>query len=65
MDQNEEKLLKIKTNIIFNALDDGWVICKKNNYYIFRKKHENKKEILSDEYLKIFLNNKSNDNVKN
>jgi hypothetical protein len=64
MENNNEKLLNIKTNIIFNALDDGWVVSKKNNYYIFRKKHENRKEVLSDEYLKVFLSNNTKDHNK-
>jgi hypothetical protein len=36
-----------KMNLIYNALDEGWTIKKKNNSYIFTKKHENRKEILN------------------
>jgi len=42
-----------KMVFIYNALQDGWVVKKKDNLYIFTKKHENKKEF----YLDTFLNN--------
>ena len=32
---------------LYNALDNGWSIKKKQNSYIFTKNHEGKKEILS------------------
>lgn len=38
-----------------NALDDGWKVSKTGDHYIFCKKHENKKEILSEEYLDKFI----------
>ncbi len=41
---------------INNAIESGWTIKKKNDAYIFTKKHEGKKEIYSDNYLKKFLN---------
>jgi hypothetical protein len=44
-----------KMNLIYNALDEGWTIKKKNNSYIFTKKHENKKEILEESYLLKFM----------
>jgi hypothetical protein len=44
-----------KMNLIYNALDEGWSIKKKDNSYIFTKKHENKKEILEESYLLKFL----------
>ena len=44
-----------KMALLFNALEDGWNIEKKNDYYIFKKKHENKKEIYLDNYLKRFM----------
>jgi hypothetical protein len=44
-----------KITFISNALDDGWSIHKNNNKYIFTKKHEGKKEVLSDDYLKNFI----------
>ena len=44
-----------KMNLLYNALDDGWSIKKKENSYIFTKKHENKKEIIEDSYLLKFM----------
>jgi len=44
-----------KMNLIYNALDEGWTIKKKNNSYIFTKKHENRKEILEESYLLKFM----------
>ena len=60
-DYLENKKFKIdniifrKMNLIYNALEEGWSIKKKDNSYIFTKKHENKKEILEDSYLLKFL----------
>jgi hypothetical protein len=44
-----------KMTFIYNALQDGWTVVKKEDKYIFIKKHEGKKEILSEEYLKKFI----------
>ena len=41
---------------VFNALQNGWIVEKKNNLYIFNKKHEGQKEIYLDNYLKQFIN---------
>ena len=57
---NDEKFAKIV--FIFNALEDGWTISKKNDSYIFRKKHEDKKEIFEESYLNTFI--KSNVNIQ-
>tara|TARA_B100001093_G_scaffold470139_1_gene491405 strand:+ start:1017 stop:1226 length:210 start_codon:yes stop_codon:yes gene_type:complete len=46
---------KTKMVLIFNALEKGWTIKKKNNSYIFTKNHEGKKEILMDNYIKRFI----------
>ena len=59
---------KIKKMIfIFNALEEGWNIQKKNDSYVFNKLHEENKEIFLDSYLKNFVENnfdfkKLNDN---
>ena len=34
-----------KMVFINNALEDGWSVKKKENSYIFTKKHENRQEI--------------------
>lgn len=44
-----------KMLLIFNALEEGWTIKKKENSFIFEKKHEGKKEILLDTYLERFM----------
>ena len=44
-----------KMMFIYNALDKGWTIKKKQNSYIFTKNHEGKKEVLLDDYLKRFM----------
>ena len=60
-DYLENKKIKIdiilfkKMNLIYNALEEGWSIKKKENSYIFTKKHENKKEIFEESYLLNFM----------
>ena len=48
---------------ISNALDDGWKIVKKNEKYVFTKKHENRTQIFQEKYLETFIN--SNCNISN
>lgn len=64
IDNNNYQLDNIKLSkmtFIFNAINDGWTVEKQfseNNEekYIFKKKHENKKEIFSNNYLEKFIN---------
>ena len=44
-----------KLIFINNALEDGWSIKKKENSYIFSKKHENRQEIFDNNYLENFI----------
>jgi len=44
-----------KMLLIYNALEEGWTIKKRNDSFIFEKKHEGKKEILLDSYLERFM----------
>jgi|UniRef100_A0A6C0C2E7 hypothetical protein len=44
-----------KMVFLFNALEEGWTIHKKNQYYIFKKKHEGKKEVYLDTYIQSFI----------
>ena len=44
-----------KMIFLFNAIEDGWSIKKKNNSYIFSKNHEGKKEVFEDNYLDQFM----------
>jgi hypothetical protein len=48
-----------KMLFLTNALEKGWSIKKINNKYIFRKKHENKKEIFQEDYLEKFIERNS------
>jgi hypothetical protein len=58
---DEEKLAKIV--FIYNALESGWTITKRDDNYIFKKKHGEKKEVFEEAYLKSFI--KSNSNIQN
>ena len=63
MELNEYFKNKNKINIIeqhkmifiFNALENGWTIKKKNEKNILKKKKKNKKEVFSEDYLKQFI----------
>ena len=46
-----------KMLFIYNAIEDGWSLKKKNGCYIFSKKTNNKKEVIKDEYLAKFMKN--------
>lgn len=52
-----------KMVFIYNALEQGWDIKKNEDKYIFSKKHEQKKEIYLDGFLRRFL--ETNINLKN
>jgi hypothetical protein len=51
-----------KMLLLFNTIEDGWTIKKKDNAYIFTKNHENKKEIFDDTYLLKFMKTNLNMN---
>jgi hypothetical protein len=44
-----------KMKFLYNALESGWSIVKKDDKYIFNKKHEGEKEIYLDSYLQQFI----------
>jgi len=44
-----------KMVFIMNALNDGWKIYKREDEYIFTKKHEGKREIFKSDYLEKFI----------
>jgi hypothetical protein len=48
---------------LYNALDNGWAIKKRNKSYIFTKYHEGKKEVYDESYLSVFM--KDNININN
>ena len=58
-----DKIKFQKMVFLYNALDNGWSIKKRNNSYIFSKNHEGKKEIFESSYLSIFM--KDNMNINN
>ena len=57
-DIDQDKLAKII--FIHNALENGWTISKSESYYIFKKHHNNKKEVFQDAYLTKFIKDNSN-----
>lgn len=50
-----DPILLHKMAFLYNALENGWSIKKKNNAYVFTKNHEGKKEVYLDNYLKRFM----------
>lgn len=44
-----------KMIFIYNALSNGWSVKKRNESYIFRKKHQGKQEFHNDSYLSKFI----------
>ena len=44
-----------KMILVFNSIEQGWCVKKRNGSYVFTKSHENKKEILEDTYLMKFM----------
>ncbi|MAV56613.1 MAG: hypothetical protein CMI79_03680 [Candidatus Pelagibacter sp.] len=49
-----------KMAFIFNAVNDGWAVVKQIDSYHFTKKHEGRKEVYSDAYLKEFIERNMN-----
>lgn len=54
-DLNIDNIKLQKMIFIYNAIESGWKIHKQKDSYIFSKKHEGRKEIYLDNYLKQFL----------
>lgn len=50
-----------KMKFLYNALESGWTVVKKEDMYIFNKKHEGEKEIYLDSYLQQFIGNNLRD----
>jgi hypothetical protein len=55
VDSDIDQLKFQKMVFLYNALDNGWSIKKRNESYIFSKNHEGKKEIFDEKYLAIFI----------
>jgi hypothetical protein len=45
-----------KMLLLYNAIEHGWSVKKRNNSFVFSKHHENKKEIMEESYLLKFMN---------
>ena len=58
-----DKIKFQKMVFLYNALDNGWSIKKRNDSYIFTKNNEGKKEVFDEKYLSIFM--KENTNINN
>ena len=57
-----DKMKFQKMVFLYNALDNGWSIKKRNDSYIFTKNHEGKKEVFDEQYLSIFMSENVNIN---
>ena len=44
-----------KMLLLYNTIEQGWSVKKRNNSYVFTKNHENKKEVLDESYLMKFM----------
>jgi hypothetical protein len=44
-----------KMLLLFNSIEQGWTVKKRNDTYVFTKNHENKKEIIDNSYLLKFM----------
>jgi hypothetical protein len=44
-----------KMTFIMNALEQGWSVKKEDDKYVFSKKHEGKREIFREDYLRTFI----------
>jgi hypothetical protein len=44
-----------KMILLYNAIEQGWSVKKRNEAYVFIKQHENKKEVMEDTYLTKFM----------
>lgn len=51
LDENVYK----KMIFIYNTLENGWSVRKKENSYVFTKKYENKKEVYSSDFIRRFM----------
>ena len=44
-----------KMLLLFNSIEQGWSVKKRNDSYVFTKNHEGKKEVFEDSYLINFM----------
>ena len=62
LDTNIDYITLQKMKFLYNALEGGWTVVKKEDKYIFNKKHEGEKEIYLDSYLQQFILDNMNNN---
>jgi len=55
IDNNIDYITLQKMKFLYNALETGWTVVKREDKYIFNKKHEGEKEIYLDSYLQQFI----------
>ena len=49
-------LIKVNNfDLLYNSIEEGWTVKKKNESYVFSKPHEGKKEVLEESYLHKFM----------
>jgi hypothetical protein len=44
-----------KMTFLFNAIENGWEVKKRDDKYVFTKKHEGKREVYLESYLQHFI----------
>jgi hypothetical protein len=44
-----------KMMLLYNAIEEGWSLKKRNDSYVFTKNHEGKKEVFHEDYLLKFM----------
>jgi hypothetical protein len=44
-----------KMSFVYNAVNDGWVVRKKKEKYVFVRPHDNRKEVFESAYLEAFI----------
>ena len=54
MNKEDQKQYK-KMSFIMNAIEKGWEVKKRDDQYVFTKKHEGKREVYLDSYLQQFI----------
>jgi len=52
---DDEKIKYYKMLMIYNAIDDGWTVRKKNGIYKFYKRNQDRDEMLKESHIDRFL----------
>ena len=50
-----DKKMFAKMNFIYNAIEDGWTVHKRQDKYVFTHPHDKRREVLSEDYLSTFI----------